>query len=82
MAPRKRTKKTPERNEEFVCPVCTLFDCLRGMTDRKSAFFEHMTNARIEFLEGIKSLIEERIETMKKGAGNKKSRLTKIKVTD
>jgi hypothetical protein len=82
MAPKKRAKNTPERNEEFVCPVCALFDCLRDMTDRKSAFFQHMTNARIEFLEGIKSLIDERIETMKKGAGKKKSRLTRIKVED
>jgi hypothetical protein len=41
-----------------------------------------MTNARIEFLEGIKSLIDERIETMKKGAGKKKSRLTRIEVED
>jgi hypothetical protein len=82
MAPKKRAKKSSERKEEFVCPVCVLFDCLRDMTDRKSAFFQHMTNARIEFLEGIRSLIDERIEAMKKGAGKKKNKLTKIKVTD
>jgi hypothetical protein len=82
MAPKKRAKKTPEKEEAFACPVCILFDCLRDMTDRKSAFFQHMTNARIEFLEGIRSLIDERIETMKKGAGKKKSRLTRIEVED
>jgi hypothetical protein len=82
MAPKKRAKKTPEKEEGFACPVCILLDCLRDMTDRKSAFFHHMTNARIEFLEGIKSLIDERIEAMKKGAGKKKSKLTRIKVED
>ncbi len=52
------------------------------MVDRKSAFFQHMNNARIEFLEGIKSLIDARIEAIKKEAGGKKSKLTKIKVED
>jgi hypothetical protein len=41
-----------------------------------------MNNARIEFLEGIKSLIDERIEAIKKGGGTGKSKLTKIKVED
>jgi hypothetical protein len=82
MAPKTRAKKKPERKEEIVCPVCILFDCLRDMTDKKSAFFHHMTNARIEFLEGIRALIDERLEKMKKGAGEKKSKLTKIEVED
>jgi len=82
MAPKKRAKKTPGKEEGFACPVCILLECLRDMTDKKSAFFHHMTNARIEFLEGIKSLIDERIETMKKGAGKKKSKLTRIEVED
>ena len=82
MAPRKRETKTSEKKEEFMCPVCMLFNCVRDMTDRKSAFFQHMTNARIEFLEGIRSLIDERIETIKKGTEKRKNRLTKIKVTD
>lgn len=82
MASKKTTKKTMEKEEGFVCPMCMLLGCLRDVTDRKSAFFEHMKNARIEFLEGIKSLIDERIEAMKKGTGTRKSRLTKIKVED
>ena len=82
MAGKKRTSKTKEKEEGIVCPMCMLLGCLRDVTDRKSAFFQHMNNARIEFLEGIKSLIDERIEAMKKGTGTRKSRLTKIKVED
>jgi hypothetical protein len=82
MAPKKRAKKTTEKEEGFVCPVCVLLGCLRDMTDRKSAFLQHMNNARIEFLEGVKSLIDERIEAIKKGGGTRKSKLTKIKVED
>jgi hypothetical protein len=82
MAPRKQAKKTSEREEAFVCPVCILLGCLRDMTDRKSAFFQHMNNARIEFLQAVKSVIDERIEAIKKGGGAGRSKLTKIKVED
>ena len=82
MAPKKTAKKTAEEEAGFICPMCLVVRCLRDMVDRESPFFEHMNKARIEFLEGIKSLIDERIEAAKKGAGTKKSRLTKIKVED
>lgn len=82
MTPKKTAEKTTEKEEGFVCPMCMLLGCLKDLTDRKSVFFEHMNNARIEFLEGIKSLIDERIQDIKRGTGKKKSRLTKIKVED
>lgn len=82
MAPKKTAKKSGKEDEGFICPMCLVVRCLRDMVDRKSPFFEHMSNARVEFLEGIKSLIDERIEAIKKGPGTRKSRLTKIKVED
>jgi hypothetical protein len=82
MAPKKRTSKTAEKDEGCVCPLWLLLGFVRDMTERKSAFFQHMDNARIEFLEGVKALIDERIETIKKGSGTRKSTLTKIKVED
>ena len=82
MAPKKTAKKAKKEDEGFICPMCFVSRCLRDMVDRKSPFFEHMNNARVEFLEGIKSLIDERIEAIKKGSGTRKSRLTKIKVED
>jgi len=81
MAAKKRRKKIAEE-EAFVCPVCVLVGCVREMVDRESPFFEHMNNARIEFLEGIKALVDARIQAMKKGTASKKSKLTKIKVGD
>jgi hypothetical protein len=82
MAPKKAAKKTGKEEESFICPMCLVAQCLRDMVDRKSPFFEHMNNARVEFLEGIKSLIDERIKAIKKGSGTKKSSLTKIRVED
>ena len=82
MAPKKTAKKAAEKDQDLVCPVCDVLGCLRDVVDRNSPFFEHMNNAGIEFLEGIKSLIDARIDTLKKGAGAKKSKLTKIKVED
>jgi hypothetical protein len=82
MATKKTARKTAAKEQEFVCPCCNLMGLLRDMVDRKSPFFQHMDNARIEFLEGVKSLIDARIEGIKKGARSKKSTLTKIKVED
>ena len=82
MPPKKTTKQTREKGEGFVCPVCLLGGCLKGMVGRESPSFEHMNNAREEFREGIKALIDARIEAVKKGARSKKSKLTKIKVED
>ena len=82
MAPKKKPRKTAREQEAFVCPVCLLLGSVRDMTEKKSAFFQHMQNARVEFLEAIKALIDERIEAVKKGTGTRKSRLTKIKVED
>ena len=82
MATKKRAKQTAKKEEDFVCPVCLIGGYVRNMVDRKSPFFEHMNNARIEILEGIKALIDARIEAAKKSAKGKKSKLTKIKVED
>lgn len=81
MAAKKKGKKKAEE-EAFVCPMCLVLGCVRDMVDRESPFFEHMNNARVEFLEGIKALVDARIQAIKKGTGSKRSRLTKIKVED
>jgi hypothetical protein len=82
MAAKKTAKKSCNDDEGFICPMCLVVRCFRDMVDRKSPFFKHMNNARLEFLEGIKSLIDERIEAIKKGPKTGKSKLTKIKVED
>jgi hypothetical protein len=82
MAAKKRVNKKADKDEAFVCPVGVLLGCVRDLVDTESPVFKHMNNARVEFLEGIKALIDARIQAIKKGTGSKKSRLMKIKVED
>ena len=82
MAAKKRVNKKADKDEAFVCPVCVLLSCVRDLVDTGSPVFKHMNNARVEFLEGIKALIDARIQVIKKGTGSKRSRLMKIKVED
>jgi hypothetical protein len=82
MAAKKRVNKKADKDEAFVCPVCVLLGCVRDLVDTESPVCEHMNNARVEFLEGIKALIDARIQAIKKGTGSKRSRLMKIKVED
>jgi hypothetical protein len=82
MATRKKAKRNPKEEQDVLCPLCLLVGSIKDMVDTESAFFKHMRNARIEFLEGLKVLIEDRIEAMKKGTESKRPTLTKIKVEE
>lgn len=54
-----------------------LEDCL----GRESKFYEHLNRSRIEFLTAVKTLIEDRIETLEKKTGRRgKKKVDKIKV--
>ena len=71
------------KEERLECPFCLFFSQLKEVGGRKSEFWGHMNNARIEFLEGIKSLIDERIETLKKTREKTKGKkFSKIEVRD
>ncbi|RLB04879.1 MAG: hypothetical protein DRG50_08155 [Deltaproteobacteria bacterium] len=48
------------------CPIYAFLSWAKSRRAKKPHFWEHMANARIEFLEGIKSLIEDRIEYLKR----------------
>ena len=69
-------------NEETIaCPVGTFFRELENAFGRRSRFFEHMTQARVEFLKGLRSLIDERIAHLEKKDSKKpRKKMTKIKV--
>jgi hypothetical protein len=82
MATRKKAKRKPKKEQDVLCPLCLLVGSIKDMVDTESPFFKHMRNARIEFLEGLKVLIEDRIEAMKKGTESKRPTLTKIKVEE
>lgn len=72
-------KKT--KDQEIVCPIGKFFVDLDKAFGKESEFAKHMTQSRIEFLKAIRSLVDERIETLeKKPSAKGKKRMTKIKV--
>ena len=79
----KRKDEGGSKEGRLECPLCLLFSKLKEMGEGKSVFWGHMNNARIEFLEGIKFLIDERIEALKKTKGKTRGkRFSKIEVGD
>ena len=60
------------------CPIAVMMYKVKELRERKSPFWEHLANARIEVLEAFKSLLEDRIERLR--AGDKEGELTKIEV--
>ena len=67
--------------ETTGCPVGSFFEDLEKAFGKKSPFFEHMTQSKLEFMKGIRSLLDERIENLeKKRYGNPGKKMTKIKV--
>ncbi len=72
-------KKT--KDQDIVCPIGKFFVDLDKAFGKDSDFDKHMTQSRIEFLKAIRSLVDERIETLeKKPSAKGKKRMTKIKV--
>ncbi len=63
------------------CPVGKFFMDLENVFGKRTEFFKHMSRSRLEFLKAMRSLIDERIDTLeKKQAPKQKKRMTKIKV--
>jgi len=69
------------KEEKTICPVDTFFTDLEKTFGRTSPFYKHMTRSRIEFLKGVKSLLDERIERLEKKDSKKTgAKMTKVKV--
>ena len=69
------------KEERIFCPVGTFFTDLEKNFGKKSQFYSHMTRSKIEFLKGVKSLLDDRIEYLeKRGPKKTGSGLTKVKV--
>ena len=67
--------------EMVLCPVGRFFLDLEKVSGKKSRFFEHMNQSRVEFLKALRSLVDEKIDDLeKKGSARGKKRVTKIKV--
>ena len=67
--------------QEVDCPVGRFFADFEGALGKKSKFFEHMNRSKVEFLKGIRSLLDERIDHYEKKVSKKAGKkMTKIKI--
>lgn len=74
-------KAKNEEEEVFVCPVGRFFAHLERSALDKSQFFNHLNQSRVEFLKAVRSLIDERIESLEQDKGKKGGkRATRIQV--
>ena len=63
------------------CPVGSFFEDLEKVFGKKSPFFEHMTQSKLEFMKGVRSVLDARIENLeKKRSEDPDQKMTKIKV--
>ena len=72
-----------KKNKEqmVVCPVGKFFTDLEGRMGKKSKFFSHMARSKVEFLKGVRTLLDEGIDYYeKKGSKQAGKKMTKIKV--
>ena len=80
---RQTQKKQQDREETKTCPICGLRKYLEEMVGGNTAFLAHMRQARMEFLKGIKSLVDSQVKAAeKRGTTNKERKMTKIDVED
>jgi hypothetical protein len=82
MAQKKKASKKTKKEQASDCPIYSLSACFREITDKNSPAFDHLNKSWIEFLEGVRYLVDERIKAAKKRGKAKKSKLSKIKVED
>jgi hypothetical protein len=72
-----------KEEEMVVCPVGRFFMDLQRGSRRKSKFLEHLDLSRIEFLKAIRSLLDERIESIEeKKMSRPEKKATKIKIEE
>jgi hypothetical protein len=72
-----------ERNEKEMvsCPVGRFFLDLEKACGKRSKFFEHISQSRMEFFKAVRSLLDEKIKDLeKKSSGKATKRMTRIKV--
>ena len=56
------------------CPVGGFFEDLEKVFGKKSPFFEHMTQSKLEFMKGLRSLLDAHIENLEKKRSGKSAK--------
>jgi hypothetical protein len=73
--------KKKNDHEMVMCPVGKFFMDLERVSRKRSKFFHHLYQSRVEFLKAIRSLIDERIEDLEeKGERKERKKARKIEV--
>ncbi|MGD9075953.1 MAG: hypothetical protein PVJ69_12140 [Desulfobacteraceae bacterium] len=72
--------KEKHKEEMMYCPVGKFFWDMQKGSRKRSKFFDHMDQSRVEFLKAIRSLVDERIADIEKKGAARSKRATKIKV--
>lgn len=75
-------KKQTDATKKVMCPLCMMMDALNACADQHSEFVKHMRNARIEFLEGVKSVIESHIDDLQQKNKSGSGSFKKVEVTE
>ena len=68
------------KEEMMYCPVARLFSDLEKFSGRKSPFFDHLKNSRVEFLKAVRSLFDKRIDSLEKMGTKGGKRMSKSEV--
>jgi hypothetical protein len=61
-----------KEEREIICPLCLLIRSFSAKEKQYQHFFEHLNKARLEILEAIKALIDERMSELQRKKGKKK----------
>ena len=81
----RRAAKRPARRARAArpAPFEGVRDLMRKMVETRPDFFEHLSNSRVEFWKAIRSLIDQRIESLERGRARlRKREITRVKVSE
>lgn len=74
-------EKHKHKDDIVLCPVGKFFSDIEKASGKGSKFFDHMKKSRLEFLKGIRSLVDDRITQMeKKEKGGHSKKATRVNV--
>jgi hypothetical protein len=80
---RKNRERQGGPEAEQLCPFCQLYAGLIRLADPQSEFCRHLQMARVEFYKALRSLIDQRLDTLEKAAqASSKKGFKKIKVEE
>ena len=79
------TEKEKKRTESYECegipcPFRFLASCFQGMFQPHPEFRKHLYNSRIEFLKGIRSLLDDCIENLERKGERGGKKAVKVEV--